>query len=156
MLRLEARCRRAYLVSSGSLHIHVLLRLTRRGCHVRNCPPRNLVLHVARSRFGSGDLGCEAFQPSFCAARGANAIPIGVAQSRLRCRFERRLALVLDRECTCPLYARSVARLKSSLQTLGWVGYVKVDGTTYTWMGAPTVAGATKATQKSLTVRGLH
>lgn len=37
-------------------------------------------------------------------------------------------------------------------QILGWAGYVKVDGTTYNWLGAPTVSGASKATQKSLTV----
>ncbi|KAI0723177.1 DUF1793-domain-containing protein [Earliella scabrosa] len=34
---------------------------------------------------------------------------------------------------------------------LGWAGYVKVDGTAYNWLGAPNVAGASKATQKSLT-----
>ncbi|KAI0750697.1 DUF1793-domain-containing protein [Daedaleopsis nitida] len=34
---------------------------------------------------------------------------------------------------------------------LGWAGYVKVDGTTYNWLGVPNVAGASKATQKSLT-----
>ncbi|KAI0774160.1 DUF1793-domain-containing protein [Fomes fomentarius] len=34
---------------------------------------------------------------------------------------------------------------------LGWAGYVNVDGTTYTWLGIPNVAGASKATQKSLT-----
>ncbi|TFK92183.1 DUF1793-domain-containing protein [Polyporus arcularius HHB13444] len=34
---------------------------------------------------------------------------------------------------------------------LGWAGYVKVDGTTYNWLGAPTVSDASKATQKSLT-----
>ncbi|KAI0774201.1 DUF1793-domain-containing protein [Fomes fomentarius] len=32
---------------------------------------------------------------------------------------------------------------------LGWAGYVKVDGKTYNWLGAPTVAGADKAIQKS-------
>ncbi|KDQ64628.1 hypothetical protein JAAARDRAFT_201939 [Jaapia argillacea MUCL 33604] len=35
--------------------------------------------------------------------------------------------------------------------TLGWAGYVKVDGTTYNFLGAPTVAGASKAVQKSVT-----
>ncbi|KAH8120127.1 DUF1793-domain-containing protein [Phellopilus nigrolimitatus] len=36
--------------------------------------------------------------------------------------------------------------------TLGWAGYVRVDGTVYNFLGAPTVSGAdtTKATQKSL------
>ncbi|KAH7929420.1 DUF1793-domain-containing protein [Leucogyrophana mollusca] len=34
--------------------------------------------------------------------------------------------------------------------TLGWAGYVRVDNTTYTFMGAPTVAGAEAATQKSV------
>ncbi|TBU49426.1 hypothetical protein BD309DRAFT_76359 [Dichomitus squalens] len=32
---------------------------------------------------------------------------------------------------------------------LGWAGYVKVDSTTYTWLGVPNVAGPSKATQKS-------
>jgi hypothetical protein len=36
--------------------------------------------------------------------------------------------------------------------TLGWAGYVKVDGTTYTFLGAPAVAGTTLATQKSSSV----
>ncbi|KAH9943507.1 uncharacterized protein BXZ73DRAFT_97546 [Epithele typhae] len=35
---------------------------------------------------------------------------------------------------------------------LGWAGFIKVDGTAYSWMGAPSVPGASfnKATQKSL------
>lgn len=37
-------------------------------------------------------------------------------------------------------------------QILGWAGYVKVDGTAYNWLGDPNVSGASKATQKSLTV----
>ncbi|KAL0573007.1 hypothetical protein V5O48_008953 [Marasmius crinis-equi] len=38
-------------------------------------------------------------------------------------------------------------------QTLGWAGFVKVDGTAYSWLGTPSVPGATfnKATQKSFT-----
>jgi len=35
--------------------------------------------------------------------------------------------------------------------TLGWAGYIKVDGTTYTFLGAPNTSGANKATQKSMT-----
>lgn len=40
-------------------------------------------------------------------------------------------------------------------QILGWAGYVKVDGTTYNFLGTPGVPGtnALKAVQKSLTVR---
>ncbi|KAJ8587203.1 DUF1793-domain-containing protein [Rhizopogon salebrosus TDB-379] len=34
--------------------------------------------------------------------------------------------------------------------TLGWAGYVRVDDTTYTFLGDPVVAGAELATQKSL------
>ncbi|KIJ70075.1 hypothetical protein HYDPIDRAFT_78948 [Hydnomerulius pinastri MD-312] len=34
--------------------------------------------------------------------------------------------------------------------TLGWAGYVRVDNTTYNFLGAPTVAGAQAATQKSM------
>ncbi|TCD60187.1 hypothetical protein EIP91_010601 [Steccherinum ochraceum] len=33
---------------------------------------------------------------------------------------------------------------------VGWAGYVKVDGVAYNFLGAPTVAGAQKAVQKSL------
>ncbi|VDC02380.1 unnamed protein product [Peniophora sp. CBMAI 1063] len=32
---------------------------------------------------------------------------------------------------------------------LGWAGYVKVDGTTYTYLGLPTATGTTNAVQKS-------
>lgn len=35
---------------------------------------------------------------------------------------------------------------------MGWTGYVRVDGKAYTFLGAPTVSGATLATQQSLTV----
>lgn len=40
------------------------------------------------------------------------------------------------------------------MQILGWAGYIKVDGTTYTFLGVPSVSGTTtkQATQKSLTV----
>ncbi|EIN10412.1 DUF1793-domain-containing protein [Punctularia strigosozonata HHB-11173 SS5] len=34
--------------------------------------------------------------------------------------------------------------------TLGWAGYIKVDNTVYNFLGAPDVAGASKAVQKSL------
>ncbi|KAG6880384.1 hypothetical protein C0992_007795 [Termitomyces sp. T32_za158] len=39
-------------------------------------------------------------------------------------------------------------------QILGWAGFVKVDGTAYSFLGTPNVPGATyiKATQKSLQV----
>ncbi|KAJ7498789.1 hypothetical protein FB451DRAFT_1117469 [Mycena latifolia] len=45
---------------------------------------------------------------------------------------------------------RSV-RQTNTRQILGWAGFVKVDGTTYSFLGAPAVAGTTftKATQKS-------
>ncbi|KAF8300411.1 DUF1793-domain-containing protein [Clavulina sp. PMI_390] len=36
--------------------------------------------------------------------------------------------------------------------TLGWTCYVRVDGTTYTILGAPSVSGATLATQTSLKI----
>ncbi|KAK1226439.1 hypothetical protein PQX77_010603 [Marasmius sp. AFHP31] len=38
-------------------------------------------------------------------------------------------------------------------QILGWAGFAKVDGVAYSWLGAPSVPGAsfTKATQKSFT-----
>lgn len=39
-----------------------------------------------------------------------------------------------------------------SSQILGWAGYIKVDGVAYNFLGAPTVAGAQKAVQKSLQV----
>ncbi|KZP32941.1 DUF1793-domain-containing protein [Athelia psychrophila] len=35
--------------------------------------------------------------------------------------------------------------------TLGWVGYVNVDGTVYSWLGAPNTTGTTKANQTSMT-----
>lgn len=34
--------------------------------------------------------------------------------------------------------------------TLGWAGYIRVDGATYTFLGDPVVAGAESAVQKSL------
>ncbi|KAF8761365.1 hypothetical protein RHS01_01175 [Rhizoctonia solani] len=34
--------------------------------------------------------------------------------------------------------------------TLGWAGYIRVDGKAYTFLGAPNVAGATLATQKKM------
>lgn len=34
--------------------------------------------------------------------------------------------------------------------TLGWAGYIRVDGATYTFLGDPVVAGAESAMQKSL------
>lgn len=37
-------------------------------------------------------------------------------------------------------------------QILGWVGYVRVDGTVYSFLGDPSVAGSQKAIQKSLDV----
>ncbi|QRW18759.1 glutaminase GtaA [Rhizoctonia solani] len=36
------------------------------------------------------------------------------------------------------------------LATLGWAGYIRVDGKVYTFLGAPNVAGATLATQKKM------
>ena len=38
------------------------------------------------------------------------------------------------------------------MQILGWAGYIRVDNTTYTFLGDPVVAGAELATQKSLEV----
>ncbi|EGO02196.1 hypothetical protein SERLA73DRAFT_104578 [Serpula lacrymans var. lacrymans S7.3] len=35
---------------------------------------------------------------------------------------------------------------------VGWAGYVRIDGTTYNFLGLPIVAGATAATQKSLDI----
>ncbi|QRV90571.1 hypothetical protein RhiJN_18589 [Ceratobasidium sp. AG-Ba] len=37
---------------------------------------------------------------------------------------------------------------------LGWAGYVRVDGKVYTFLGAPSVAGATLATQKQMQFTG--
>ena len=39
------------------------------------------------------------------------------------------------------------------LQILGWAGFVKVDGTAYTFLGLPSVTGSTNAVQKSFSVR---
>jgi hypothetical protein len=41
-------------------------------------------------------------------------------------------------------------------QTLGWAGYVKVDNTSYTFLGVPSVSGYSpaNAVQKSVTVSG--
>jgi hypothetical protein len=39
-----------------------------------------------------------------------------------------------------------------AVQTLGWAGYIRVDGDTYTFLGDPVVAGAESAVQKSLEV----
>lgn len=38
------------------------------------------------------------------------------------------------------------------MQILGWAGYVRVDDTTYTFLGNPVVSGAELAIQKSLKV----
>jgi hypothetical protein len=38
------------------------------------------------------------------------------------------------------------------VQILGWAGYIRVDGDTYTFLGDPVVAGAKSAVQKSLEV----
>jgi hypothetical protein len=38
------------------------------------------------------------------------------------------------------------------VQILGWAGYVRVDDTTYTFLGDPVVSGAEIAIQKSLEV----
>jgi hypothetical protein len=39
-----------------------------------------------------------------------------------------------------------------AVQILGWAGYIRVDGDTYTFLGDPVVAGAKSAVQKSLEV----
>jgi hypothetical protein len=53
----------------------------------------------------------------------------------------------------CIPQGHRVSHIDHDLQTLGWAGYIKVDNTVYNFLGAPDVAGASKAVQKSFQVR---
>ena len=54
----------------------------------------------------------------------------------------------------CLFTPLTLAQVPINLQTLGWAGIIRVDGTAYTYLGEPSVAGVslTPATQKSMTV----
>ena len=120
--------------------------------HVRTSPPRNLVFPVACSRFGSGNMDSHTLQPRVGTACSSYTIRFRLACPGSRNCTQRGLANLLDRQCGFPVCLQSSLLMRMLDQILGWAGYVKVDGTAYNWLGDPNVSGASKATQKSLTV----
>jgi hypothetical protein len=98
-------------------------------------------------------LGRDSFQPCIHPACSSDALSVCMATSRFWHGTEWRLAPVLDWVGE-PSSFYTLLNIEQYVtpQTLGWAGYVRVDDTTYTFLGDPVVAGAELATQKSLEV----
>lgn len=113
-------------------------------------------LSLYRSRSRSGDLDGCAVQSCFSTTCGSDTVPLSMASSGFRNRIECSLADILDWSSTCSVFSdRVIWGLLGGLQIVGWAGFVRVDGTTYTFLGTPGTnnnAPTQQAVQKSLQV----
>lgn len=87
--------------------------------------------------FECNQLDRDAFQSSLLSSRGPYAIPICMAYTGSRQCAEQAMGRVLAR---LGMFENdNISLVAHGKQTLGWAGYVKVDGATYTILGTPGV-----------------
>lgn len=100
------------------------------------------------------DVDRDTVQPCVRPARGALAVPLCMAQPRRWHRPQCGLAALLDRLGALRVSACAGTCVEERIQILGWAGFIKVDGTTYNFLGVPSVPNVSfqKSVQKSMTV----
>lgn len=107
--------------------------------------------------YRTGRLGCimdvYTIQSPLGSSRRSFALLVRMVAPGRGHRAERCMADILDWLCESDPRALTTGFITHDKQILGWAGYVKVDGTAYIFLGAPSgVDGTRKAVQKSVSV----